>query len=149
MNRQNVNADEVIADLRAIRRILDRLTGRLGNSISEGADPYQRRRAILQKMYQHQQQEIMTRQEILPILESHGTDYRWIAQQVKKGYVIVLPTPDGEPRYAVTAKAVRELRLSPEESAEELGEGNALAKLSQGSFAEDWDSPEDAIYDTI
>lgn len=147
MRTKAVNLNEVIAALRAIRQILDRLESRLGDLTQEDIDPYGRRREILQTIYWHQNS--MSRQELLPILNRHGTDYRWIAQQVKKGYLIVLPTPHAEPRYAVTAKAVRELQLAHEESPEDLGEVTVLAKLSEASFAEDWDSKEDAVYDNL
>ncbi len=148
MTTKDVDIDELIASLKAIRRIVDRLASKL-DDVPGGMDPYERRRDILQKMYWHQQKDLMTRSELLPILDAHGTDYRWIGQQVKKGYLIVLPVPDGEPRYAVTNKAVLELKLSAEESPQVLGEGEAVARLSEASFGEDWDSEEDAVYDKL
>lgn len=134
---------EVLESLRAIRHMIDSLERKL--SAEEGAeiDPYQRRREVLQRIYWAGN--TMSREQLLPVLESHGTDYRWIGQQVKKGYLSVSPIPGGGTRYSVTPKAVKELRLDQEASEEEV----AFSKLAEISFAEDWGSEEDAAYDEL
>ena len=134
---------EVLESLRAIRRVIDSLEKKL--SAEEGAeiDPYKRRRDILQQVYW--QGNSISRVDLLPILEGRGTDYRWIGQQVKKGYLSVSPVPGGATRYSVTPKGVRELRLdqeTPEETA-------AFGRVAVASFAEDWDSEEDSAYDEL
>jgi len=85
------------------------------------------------------------------MVERHGFERETLVQlgqQVKKGYLSVLPLPGGSVRYSVTPRAVRELGLG-QEGPEGLEERDALAKLSEASFAEEWDSPEDSIYDEL
>lgn len=139
----SVAAREVLEGLRAIRRMIDGLERKL--SVQEGVDidPYRRRREVLQEIYWAGNS--ISRRQLVPILESHGTDYRWIGQQVKKGYLSVLPVPGGDTRYSVTPKAVKELRLDQEN----WEEAAAFSKLAEASFAEDWDSEEDAAYDQL
>jgi len=84
------------------------------------------------------------REQLFRTLRERGTQYQWVGQQVKKGYLSVLPLPGGSVRYSVTPRAVRELSLG-REGPEGLEETGALAKLSEGSFAEEWDSPEDSV----
>ncbi len=138
-----VAESEVLESLRAIRRMIDILERKL--SAQEGAeiDPYQRRREVLQKIYWAGN--TIGREQLVPILENHGTDYRWIGQQVKKGYLSVSPVPGGGTRYSATPKAVKELRLDQETWEEEA----AFSKLAETSFAEDWDSEEDGAYDEL
>lgn len=146
MARTEIDLAEVLADLRAIRSALDRLESRLKLTEVEAIDPYRRRKEVLQKIYWAENS--ISREDLLNLLQSCGTDYRWIGQQVKKGYLLVFPVPGGGTRYSVTSKAVLELGLTHIE--EEVGEESlALVRLSESSFAEDWDSPEDAIYDSL
>ncbi|MGQ9573135.1 MAG: hypothetical protein ACUVV3_08125 [Dehalococcoidia bacterium] len=142
---QDVDVKELREGLRAIRAIVERLEGRLESS-EETPDPYERRKAILNRIYWATNN--VAREELLGILREHGTQYQWIGQQVKKGYLSVLPLPGGGVRYSVTPRAVRELGLG-QEAPVELEEAAALAKLSEPSFAEEWDSPEDSIYDEL
>lgn len=134
---------EVLESLRAIRRMIDNLERKLRAEEGVEIDPYQRRREVLQKIYWSGNS--ASRDQLVPILESHGTDYRWIGQQVKKGYLSLSPVPGGGTRYSVTPRAVKELRLD-EETWEEA---TAFSKLAEASFAEDWDSEEDAAYDQL
>ena len=134
---------EVLESLRAIRRMIDVLERKLSAQEGVGIDPYQRRREVLQKIYWAGN--TISREQLVPILESHGTDYRWIGQQVKKGYLSVSPVPGGGTRYSATPKAVKELRLDQET----WEEAAAFSKLAETSFAEDWDSEEDAAYDEL
>ena len=142
----DIDLGEVLADLKAIRNALDRLETRLKSTEGEIIDPYKRRKEVLQRIYWADNS--VSREDLLNLLQSCGTDYRWIGQQVKKGYLLVFPVPGGGTRYSVTSKAVLELGLTYIE--EEAGEESlSLAKLSESSFAEDWDSREDAIYDSL
>ena len=146
MARADIDLAEVLADLKAIRNAVDRLETRLKSTEGEIIDPYKRRKEVLQRIYWADNS--VSREDLLNLLQSCGTDYRWIGQQVKKGYLLVFPVPGGGTRYSVTSKAVLELGLTYIE--EEVGEeGLSLVKLSESSFAEDWDSREDAIYDSL
>jgi len=136
---------EMREGLRAIREILDRLEGLLGPAAEE-PDPYERRKELLEGIYWAGN--AVPREKLYTQLREAGTQYQWVGQQVKKGYLSVLPLPGGTVRYSVTPRAVRELGLG-QEGPEGLEERDALAKLSEASFAEEWDSPEDSIYDEL
>ena len=138
----SVAESEVLESLRAIRRMIDVLERKLSSQVGVEIDPYERRREVLQKIYWAGN--TIGRKQLVPVLENHGTDYRWIGQQVKKGYLSVAPVPGGG-RYSVTPKAVKELRLDQETWEEAV----AFSKLAETSFAEDWDSEEDAAYDEL
>jgi hypothetical protein len=135
----------LLKDLKTIKQIVERLEGAVLASEEHRLDPYLRRRHLLTEIYLSGNS--ASRDELEPVLLSHGTDYHWIAQQVKKGYLAVHALPGGRKRFAVTPKAVQELRLGQEEAGEAgLTE---MTKLSQEVFAEDWESEEDAIYDKL
>ncbi len=134
---------EVREALKTMRRIIDGLEGKLGGGVTEEVDPYVRRREILRRIYWARNS--MARDELMAVLDSHGTNYAWIGQQVKKGYLVVSAVPGGGNRYSVTPKAVREQRLDDEEKQDAY----TLAKASEAAFAEDWGSDEDAAYDEL
>ncbi len=138
-----ISTHEIREGLKAVRRLIDNLEKKLDRPAAEEIDPYLRRRQILQQIYWAQNS--MTRDELASILEGHGTNYAWIGQQVKKGYLSLSPVPGGGTRYSVTPKAVREQRLDEDEREEVF----ALSRASEASFAEDWDSEEDAAYDEL
>ena len=137
--------EALLKDLRTIKQIVERLEGVL-SSEEEGLDPYQRRRLLLREIYLSGKS--ASRDELEPVLRSHGTDYHWIAQQVKKGYLAVHALSGRRKRFAVTPKAVRELRLEREDEAGEMQIAD-VAALSEAAFAEDWDGEEDAAYDKL
>ena len=141
----DADMSELREGLRAMREILDRLEGLLG-SADEQPDPYERRKAVLEQIYWAGNS--MPRGQLFSTLRERGTQYQWVGQQVKKGYLSVLPLPGGSVRYSVTPRAVRELGLG-QEGPERLEETAALAKLSEASFGEEWDSPEDSVYDRL
>lgn len=138
-----VDTTQLQTYLRLIREGLEGLEHLV--SPEEGAvpDPYARRQELLQRIYVR---EGMERGELMRALREAGTAYQWIGQQVKKGYLAVTPLPSGKVRYTVTPKAVRELELNKRAIAEEA---EVYAALSDEAFAEDWASPEDAIYDRL
>ena len=139
------NLRELREGLRAMREILDRLESLLGPATEE-ADPYERRKEVLEGIYWAGNS--VPREQLYRTLREAGTQYQWVGQQVKKGYLSVLPLPGGSVRYSVTPRAVRELSLG-REGPEGLEETAALVKLSEASFAEEWDSPEDSVYDEL
>lgn len=139
------NLKEMREGLRAMREILDRLEGLLG-APAEEPDPYERRKELLEGIYWAGN--AVPRERLYETLREAGTQYQWVGQQVKKGYLSVLPVPGGTVRYSVTPRAVRELGLG-EEGPEHVEERDAVAKLSEASFAEEWDSPEDSVYDEL
>jgi hypothetical protein len=141
----DTNTRELTECLRAIRNNLDRLEALLG-SPEEQPDPYERRKAVLEQIYWAGNS--MPREQLFKALREQGAQYQWVGQQVKKGYLSVLPLPGGSVRYSVTPRAVRELSLD-QEGPEGLEETAVLAKLSEASFAEEWDSPEDSVYDQL
>ncbi|GEM_PF-1271351 len=127
-----------------IRESLDALEAALDVEEPDAAtDPYARRQQLLQNIYVHEglEKPALTRE-----LRDAGTTYQWIGQQVKKGYLSVIPSPTGKVKYTVTPKAVRELELNRLAVAEEAA---AYTAMSAEAFAEDWDSPEDAVYDHL
>jgi len=142
---QHLDLEELREGLRAMRDILDRLEALLGPS-EERVDPYERRKAVLEEIYWAGNS--IPRDQLFRSLRERGAQYQWVGQQVKKGYLSVLPLPGGSVRYSVTPRAVRELGLG-QEGPERLEERTALAKLSEASFAEEWDSPEDSVYDQL
>jgi len=141
----DADMSELRDGLRAMRDILDRLEALLEPS-GEQPDPYERRKAVLEQIYWAGNS--MPRDQLFSTLRERGTQYQWVGQQVKKGYLSVLPLPGGSVRYSVTPRAVRELGLG-QEGPERLEETAALAKISEASFAEEWDSPEDSVYDQL
>ena len=143
MAQAQLEMAEVLETIRAVKEILAGLENRLVVSGEEILDHYKRRKEILQRIYWAGNS--MTKDQLLPELQAAGTNSRWIGQQVKKGYLTVIPVPGGATRYAVTQKAVRELKLQSGEEEEAL----VLAKLAESAFAEDWNSEEDSIYDTL
>ena len=142
---EQIDLKELREGLRAIREILERLEALL-EPAGEEADPYERRKMILEGIYWAGNS--MPREQLFRALRERGTQYQWVGQQVKKGYLSVLPLPGGSVRYSVTPRAVRELGLG-QEGPERLEETAALSKLSEASFAEEWDSPEDSVYDQL
>lgn len=138
-----ISTEELRQSLKAVRSILDKLESKLDPAPPEAVDPYTRRRQILQRIYWNQN--AMTYDELVPILEGFGTNYAWIGQQVKKGYLLVALLPGGGSRYSVTPKALREQNLQ-EDDREEI---DAVSALSHESFAEDWENDEDAAYDAL
>jgi len=142
---EQIDLKELREGLRAIREILERLDALL-EPAGEEADPYERRKVILEGIYWAGNS--MPREQLFRALRERGTQYQWVGQQVKKGYLSVLPLPGGSVRYSVTPRAVRELGLG-QEGPERLEETAALSKLSEASFAEEWDSPEDSVYDQL
>ena len=141
----DADMSELRDGLRAMRDILDRLEALLEPS-GEQPDPYERRKAVLEQIYWAGNS--IPRDQLFRSLRERGTQYQWVGQQVKKGYLSVLPLPGGSVRYSVTPRAVRELGLG-QEGPERLEETAALAKISEASFAGEWDSPEDSIYDQL
>ena len=137
-----VSKDAIQARLQAIRAAVDDLERLLIDEEPE-EDPYRRRRDILELVYERGG---LDKGQLLRVLKERGTQYQWIGMQVKKSYLSVVPLPGGRVQYTVTPKAVRELRLGREASVEET---EALARLSEEAFAEDWDSEEDAVYDRL
>jgi hypothetical protein len=121
---------EVREGLRIIREVLDRLE-RLLEPGAEEPDPYERRKAVLEEIYWAGNS--VPREQLYRTLREAGTQYQWVGQQVKKGYLSVLPLPGGNVRYSVTPRAVRELSLG-REGPEGLEETAALAKLSEASL---------------
>lgn len=138
-----ISTKEVRKTIAQIREMLESLEAQLGNGESEpNVDPYVRRRQILQRIYWNDNS--MLRDELMPLLHDFGTNYAWIGQQVRKGYLQVSPTPSGSTRYTVTDKAIRDEGL-----ARESQEADAISELSTEAFAEDWNSEEDAAYDSL
>lgn len=129
--------------LSMIREGLAGLERLLGQSVPQRSDPYARRERLLQHVYA---QEGVEQPEMMRVLREVGTTYQWIGQQVKKGYLAITPLPSGKVRYTVTPKAVKELELNKKGIAEEAA---LYAAMSEEAFAEDWDSPEDAVYDRL
>ncbi len=136
-------AEESEKYLSMIREGLAGLERLLGQSTPKRSDPYARRERLLQQVYA---QEGVEQPEMMRALREVGTTYQWIGQQVKKGYLAITPLPSGKVRYTVTPKAVRELELNKKSIAEEAA---LYAAMSEEAFAEDWDSPEDAVYDRL
>ena len=104
-------------------------------------DPYTRRKELLEHIYV---QGGVEKPELMQAVRDVGTAYQWIGQQVKMGYLEV--PRRGEVKYKVTRKAVDELALTPDDSDEE---GIAFGAMAEEAFAEDWESPEDAVYDRL
>jgi hypothetical protein len=138
-----VTEDEIRSAIAGVRRILDQLEAKIGPESSAEVDPYTRRREILREIYWTQNN--MDKSELLSTLRERGTTYAWIGQQVKKGYLVTAPVPGGGARYSVTPKAIREQRLEEADKEETMN----WTALSEESFAEDWDSDEDSVYDAL
>lgn len=138
----SISAKELRKAIAQVKEILGRLESRLAEEDNGGKDdPYVRRRQILQRIYWNDNS--MRREDLMPLLHEFGTNYAWIGQQVRKGYLVVLQSPGGT-RYSVTAKAIRDEGL-----AEEDEEIESISALSTEAFAEDWDSEEDSVYDSV
>lgn len=138
-----VDTQRVQAYLDQIREGIAGLERLLSSRHDEHPDPYVRRRQLLERIYLGGG---MVQEELWPVLKEAGTTPRWIGQQKKIGYLVIIPLPNGRRRYAVTPKAVRELGLGEAGSA---SEDRAFSGLSDEAFAEDWDNPQDAAYDRL
>ena len=143
MARAPVQTTHVLSTIRAVKALLSKLEERLDAEGKTPTDPYRRRADLLRQIYLGGNK--IGREELFALLEAAGTNSRWIGQQVKRGFLSVIPLPGSRRQYAVTQRAVRELDLDGDDEEEAA----ALAKLSEPSFAEDWDSPEDSIYDNL
>ena len=128
--------------LHQIRDALDGIERLLGDGETSQGDPYARRHHLLEYVYA---QEGVEREQMMHALREAGTSYQWIGQQVKKRYLSITPLPSGKVRYTVTPKAVKDLDL--DKAVEDDAE--AFAAMANEAFAEDWDSPEDAVYDRL
>lgn len=138
-----VSQAELRNALSSARKILEDIERRLDAGDTPPAmDPYVRRRMMLMRIKWSDND--VNRNELNELLAAYGTNYAWIGQQVKKGYLRVKQTPLG-PRYSVTAKAVKEQQLDDDDE-EEIA---AWAAASEEVFAEDWGSKEDSIYDSL
>jgi len=138
-----VSPTDLKVSIKALRGILDGLERKLdGVDAAQQVDPYRRRREILQEIYWSQNS--ISREDLMALLTERGTNYAWIGQQVKKQYLIVTDLPGGGTRYSATRKAVRDERLDDERL-----ETDRFSRLSMESFAEDWDSDEDSVYDEL
>lgn len=124
----------------AITEALQGIEAVLGHANQGKAEPYPRRRQLLQRIYEQQGLE---KGPLIQAIREAGTTYQWIGQQVKKGY-LEMPRP-GEVKYRVTPRAVKEQKLTRIEKDETA----VYASMAEESFAEDWNSPEDAVYDRL
>jgi hypothetical protein len=136
-----ITNQELRKAINQVRDILESLERNLDPDARQPADPYVRRRLLLQRIYWSDNS--MRRDELMALLHEFGTNYAWIGQQVRKGYLVVLQAPGGT-RYSVTAKAIRDEGLTEEDD-----EVDRVAALSTEAFAEDWDSEEDSAYDSL
>src|SRR4030042_2463605 len=107
----------LLKELRAIKQIVERLERDILSSGESAIDPYERRRQVLRQIYWMGNS--LSFQDLTDLLHSQGTDYRWIGQQVKKGYLSILPLPGGGKRYSVTPRAVPEMELGHQHAPEE------------------------------
>ena len=136
-----ISSEDLRKAINQVRHILESLEKQLDPEGARATDPYVRRKQLLQRIYWKDNS--VQRDELMAMLHDFGTNYAWIGQQVRKGYLLVVPTRGGT-RYSVTAKAIRDEGL-----AEDGDEINAVAALSSEAFAEDWDNEEDAAYDSL
>jgi hypothetical protein len=137
----SVSAQEIRKAIDQVKEILGKLESKLGSADASAVDPYVRRREILQRIYWNDNS--MRRDDLMALLRDFGTNYAWIGQQVRKGYLIVLQAPGGT-RYSVTQKGIRDEGL--QEHDEEL---DKVSAMSSEAFGEDWDSEEDSAYDSL
>ena len=136
-----VSNTELRTALSAVRRVIDDIEKKLDARESDEIDPYTRRRMILMRIKWSDND--VSRDELMPLLEAYGTNYAWIGQQVKKGYLQVKQVR-GRPRYSVTKKAIKDEELDDDGREE----ADLLARASYAAFAEDWNSEEDSRYDS-
>ncbi len=136
MSAPVVDLAKVKRELGSLKAAVARIEALIGDD--PPVDPYERRRRLLQLIYEY---DGMDRATLEPILHDHGTNIRWVGQQVKRGFL--LSPQQGDTLYRVTPLAVRELGLE-----------NAMKSRWRCGhpcqrFAEDWDSDADAIYDEL
>ncbi len=135
-----MNTTSALQAIKAIRDNLSKLERLLDEK--EAINPYERRRIVLRAIFWSGND--VRKEDLVPVLTEEGTNSRWIGQQVKIGYLSVIKGQNGQVRYAVTPKAIEELRLAKADK-----ESLEWTKLSGRSFAKDWDSPEDSVYDDL
>lgn len=80
---------------------------------------------------------------LFELLDLRSINHTWIGAQVGAEYLDLWQAADGRTWYRVTDRAIRELRLG------QLPPSAGVASSSGGTFAEDWDSEEDAVYDRL
>lgn len=136
MSAPVVDLAKVKRELSSLKAAVARIEALIGEDTP--VDPYERRRRLLQLIYEY---DGMDRATLEPILHDHGTNIRWVGQQAKRGFL--RPPQKDDPVYRVTPLAVKELGL---EGASEI---EAWTRASMKAFAEDWDSEADAIYDEL
>jgi len=139
-----VSTHEIRRTLSQVRGMLESLERKLEPEGHVPMDKYARRREVLQRIYWNDNR--ISREDLLALLHEFGTNYAWIGQQVSKGYLTLERDPRGSRYtvYSVTPKAIRDEDLTAEE--EEI---DAISRLSNEVFAEDWDSEEDSAYDSL
>ena len=126
-------------ELEVVKASLARIEGLLGDATLRQEDPYERRRRLLQLIYEY---DGMDRAALEPLLRESGTHLQgWVGQQVKRGFL--RPPQKDDAVYRVTPVAIKELGL---EGASEI---EAWTRASMEAFAEDWDSDADVIYDEL
>ena len=136
MSAPAVDLAKVKRELGSLKAAVARIEALIGGD--PPVDPYERRRRLLQLIYEY---DGMDRATLEPILHDHGTNIRWVGQQVKRGFL--LSPKRGNTLYRVTPLAVQELAL------DECDEVEMAMRASASVFAEDWDSDADAIYDEL
>jgi hypothetical protein len=133
----NSRTDEIVRCLRSIREAVDKLQGLLDAPQEETLERYyRRRRDLLTRLFAAGG---LDQPGLFRLLDEHDTPHQWIGQQVKAGYMEVMPWPGGSDRYVATRKAVQEFSLQEE--------AEAFATITTESLEADWDTEEDAKYD--
>ncbi len=88
-----VSQTELRQALSSVRKILEDIERRLETDDVPAMDPYVRRRMMLMRIKWSDND--VNRNELNELLAAYGTNYAWIGQQVKKGYLRVKQTPLG------------------------------------------------------
>ena len=85
----------------------------------------------------------MEQRRLFELLDLRGIGHTWIGSQVSAEYLELWHSADGRTFYRVTDRAIRDLQLG------QLGASASYSSLSEATFGDDWQSEEDAAYDSL
>ena len=128
--------------LRAIRQSLEKLETLLKEPqvLSSESGPTDRRTELLEQIHVLG---VVDQRQLFRMLDQRQIPHTWIGAQSRASYLEMWTAAGGNVFYRVTEKAVEELNLG------RLIPTSEFSLMSEGAFAEDWDSEEDSAYDQL
>ncbi len=128
--------------IRTLRRTLDRLEA-LVREMEVHAPEIRTADSRSELLEQVHLAGAMEQRRLFELLDLRGIGHTWIGAQVSAEYLDLWHSADGRTFYRVTDRAIRDLQLG------QLVSSASYSALSEATFADDWQSEEDAAYDRL